>query len=296
MDDIDGLMGEGTGANEHELGIRGDVVEDNEASQQRTIAETESETGGIEDMDDEIGEAGDGNEKGAEEEGDEDEDDVEEAATTSPIMRSAFVAKSALPDSPLAHRVHQSPTGYEHSPEIQMTDHSSDSSAAQQLLSEGITHTRPYDSDDESEGPGRRLAKRPRTKSRAQSGERREPKPGLVLEESSDSSPEPLAEGPKPYHNHLAGSDMQDVSLELAASKGVTRGESDDEEDDADEYAVQAILAHSHQDGVEYYLVQWEGYDEATDWLPESSLGGATEMVAEFNARMRPGKKREFMS
>jgi len=281
MDGVDELITEEIGA------VPGDEV-----SQQRTIAETVSDVGELEVMNDGIGAAETGNGEVAvdEDDDDEDADNGDEPSTTSPIMLSSFVANSALPNSLLAHRVyHKSPTAHSDSLGIEK-DWESDSSAAQQLVSERLTHTRRYDSDDESDGSRRPFAKRQRTESRARSGDRRKRDRAPAPKDYTESSPDPLAENSRPVHAHLDGSDAQDIDTEPTARQDEVP-ESEDEED-ADEYAVESILAHSHQGGVEYYLVKWEGYEEVTDWLPESALEGAAEMVAEYNARVRPKKKK----
>jgi hypothetical protein len=76
----------------------------------------------------------------------------------------------------------------------------------------------------------------------------------------------------------------------------------DDDDDDADkrvaeaeneaaeEYVVEAIIEHYREGDKTYYLVEWEGYQDSHDWLPEEELQGARELVAEYHARIEMGK------
>ena len=61
-----------------------------------------------------------------------------------------------------------------------------------------------------------------------------------------------------------------------------------DEEDaeGAEEYVVEAIVNHFQEDRKKYYLVKWDGYEDSHDWLPEEDLGGAADLVAEYNERL----------
>ncbi|KAF2112257.1 hypothetical protein BDV96DRAFT_649063 [Lophiotrema nucula] len=67
----------------------------------------------------------------------------------------------------------------------------------------------------------------------------------------------------------------------------------DDDDDNDDEIAISAILAHSYDDGTKYYLVKWAGYKDAEDWVVETELAGAREMVEEYERRggRRRGRK-----
>ena len=60
---------------------------------------------------------------------------------------------------------------------------------------------------------------------------------------------------------------------------------------DDDEVAIEAILAHSYDDGRKYYLVKWAGYKDAEDWVIDTDLAGAREMVEEYETRLRRKRK-----
>lgn len=60
--------------------------------------------------------------------------------------------------------------------------------------------------------------------------------------------------------------------------------------EDEEEYVVKSIISHSYENGKRYYLVSWEGYDDKSDWLPEEDLGGALELLIEYNKSLFPGK------
>jgi hypothetical protein len=79
-------------------------------------------------------------------------------------------------------------------------------------------------------------------------------------------------------------------------SEGESEGENenDTEGENAEEYAVEAVLEHFYDDeGVKYYLVKWEGYEDSHDWLTEEELQGAPEIVAEYNERVRRRKGKQ---
>ncbi|KAF1973984.1 hypothetical protein BU23DRAFT_553656 [Bimuria novae-zelandiae CBS 107.79] len=64
------------------------------------------------------------------------------------------------------------------------------------------------------------------------------------------------------------------------------------EDQDEEEYVVDAILSHSYayKDGKKHYLVRWEGDEDSSDWIAEEDLAGAKELVAEYNERIGRGK------
>jgi hypothetical protein len=81
----------------------------------------------------------------------------------------------------------------------------------------------------------------------------------------------------------------------LAQRDSEGESECESEGDNAEEYAVETILEHYYDnEGVKYYLVKWEGYEDSHDWLTEEDLQGAVELVAEYNQRIRrkKGKKK----
>jgi hypothetical protein len=53
-----------------------------------------------------------------------------------------------------------------------------------------------------------------------------------------------------------------------------------------EEYAVEAIVDHFREHGMNYYVVKWEGYEDSHDWLPEVDLGGAADLVTEYKERI----------
>jgi hypothetical protein len=59
----------------------------------------------------------------------------------------------------------------------------------------------------------------------------------------------------------------------------------DDEE--AEEYVIEAILDHYKERGVRYYLVKWEGYEDSHDWLSEGDLEGAQDLLEEYKEKIR---------
>lgn len=63
-----------------------------------------------------------------------------------------------------------------------------------------------------------------------------------------------------------------------------------EENEETEEYAVEAILEHFHKGGKKHYLIKWEGYEDAYDWLPEDDLEGAAELVAEYHERIESEK------
>ena len=50
---------------------------------------------------------------------------------------------------------------------------------------------------------------------------------------------------------------------------------------------VDAILEHTYLDGIKYYLVKWEGYEDAADWMLEEDLEGAAYHVEDYNSALR---------
>ena len=72
--------------------------------------------------------------------------------------------------------------------------------------------------------------------------------------------------------------------------------DSDMEEiEDEEEYEVERILSHSYENGQKYHLVKWYGYEDSSDWLPEQDLGGAQELVAEYNETLLRKKGKEVV-
>jgi hypothetical protein len=185
----------------------------------------------------------------------EDEEEGEALQHTSPIMLSSFVANSALPLSPLTVR-----RGHPEVPDIDDSDDESMSSAAQQLAYEKQLHERQVSASEDE---------RPSKKRRTDSITRAD-----VLR---------AAERLSFARNHAS---------EDSGSGDESSGRPSAAEDEQDEeYVVDSILEHSYQDGVKYYLVKWEGYDDASDWLAEDDLEGAVELLEEYNATIRARRR-----
>lgn len=64
-----------------------------------------------------------------------------------------------------------------------------------------------------------------------------------------------------------------------------------EDDDDTEEYVVEAIHEHYHDGTQNIYLVKWEGYEKSYDWLPEEHLGGAAELVEEYHKKLRRTEK-----
>jgi hypothetical protein len=82
------------------------------------------------------------------------------------------------------------------------------------------------------------------------------------------------------------------VQLPAPKAQGNEHSEDNDdaEEEDAEEYVVEAIIEHYQDAANKYYLVKWQGYEDSHDWLIEADLEGAGELVAEYNEKVRRKK------
>jgi hypothetical protein len=224
----------------------------------------------------------------------EDELDFEEEmiSTLSPIMRSAFVANSALPMSPLAAR--------RKNPEVQDTDDSEQddsdrvslSSAAAQLMLEMERPISKFSDEDERIKVKRRRttstssSHRPLASRFSASVPQQSPTHDHITQNQTDELEEkPLID---PLHTRSADEDV--LSLVPSLENGDQIGEVRDS--NAEEFIVESIQAHFYQDGVKYYLVKWEGYDDAMDWLPGNDLEGAAELVVAYNDKVKTRKDR----
>jgi hypothetical protein len=258
-----------------------------------------------------------------EEAGEEEEEEENGAddAHISPIIRSSFVANSALPISPIAPRPHH---------EVAETEEEEEefdepmSSAAAQLISERRVHKRPSSDSEEKldvEARSRPPAKRRRMQSvsiprrpaslqhaipavRIPSVKRRvdkvielqDPPSSSSSEEStstrSTAAPESTAmHGNRPLHGHQSNveEDQSDVEED---QEDVDEDQDDKETSEEEEIAIEAILSHSYRDGIKLYLVKWEGPDEATDWVPAADLENAPEMVAQYYQKIKRPKNK----
>lgn len=260
----------------------------------------------------------------------ESEDELLSKQPSPDLVRSSFVANSALPISPLAN-VRTIPKSLQFPREVPSDDESepeedamSLSSAAAQFQFDRESHERHIaESGDESEAEDRHRTKRRRTESisssRPKALSRTAPTSkqlhqlahsiskrfaAEISESSASTSSEDVSDGEvipmqRPLHNPYAKSIKGNGAhapqrLEQAPIEDDDNDNDDDDEEedpDAEEYVIEAILNHSYDDGKKYYLVKWEGYEDSTDWLPEEDLAGAAELVATYDERVKKKKK-----
>jgi hypothetical protein len=57
--------------------------------------------------------------------------------------------------------------------------------------------------------------------------------------------------------------------------------------EDAEEYVVESIIEHYSNEEKKCYLDKWEGHEDCHDWLPEEGSKDATELMLEYNERVR---------
>lgn len=221
--------------------------------------------------------------------------------TLSGLMRSAFVTNSALPLSssqPYRSAAPASlPRGHPKVPDIRdvdtptAQDDGSTSSAAIQLQFERDPRSIENVDSDSDESDIHR-SKRRRTESK-------EPQRTLMFLPSSqievsESEDEPIpADPPSTIKAHRYNDTHSLFPQSNSDDENVVHSESEDEDEEADaeEYVVEAITQHYHNDdGRKFYLVKWQGYEDSYDWLPEEDLEGAAELVQEYNHRVDKSK------
>ena len=240
----------------------------------------------------------------------ESEDDLPEPTLPCP-MRSAFVANSALPLSPVQpHRPAPTALRRAHREILDITDtdttsddhdNGSMASAAMPLQSEGnsgdITTAESESPDSDQEDAHR--SKRPRTESVGPQHTLMFPPSSQV--EDSESEDESIPADPpstiKAHKYHDATLDAC-TTPRAAPSPSYMNSETgeiadDSQAEDAEEYVVESIIEHYYDQGRKYYLVKWEGYEDSHDWLPEEDLEGAAELVKEYNERVKRRKAQE---
>jgi hypothetical protein len=260
----------------------------------------------------------------AETESDEDDFAAHKRGPTSPsIARSAFVANSALPVPPiLSHRrlAAVPSTQYDEDDSdlgLVNVDSRSMSSAAMQLHIEDDVHMRSDGrSEDKTSKSGHR-SKRRRTESTAPN-QRTQPNDStlaalcrpyrhvsdaLSIPESpaaSEFSDNAIPLPPRPVYNSLQypesdHKELDSIHVRTSIAESPAEDESEDDDgNDAEEYVVEAIIDHyCDDDNKKWYLVKWQGYENSHDWLAAEDLGGAAELVSEYNARMRRKKKKK---
>ncbi len=257
----------------------------------------------------------------------EDDSGDEMPIQTSPgIMRSAFVANSALTIPPISPTQRHSKRSFFHGELAGVSDTDSSDSiiedsdtarisgAAMQLRLEDVSEDQMVDSSDMegSSRHGHRNKRRKTESTTSKSPARREPNQisrhpnshlSHALEDSSHSASDdelgylepsgrsiaPAAQSGRIHASdhsahHLIDSDKIDVQ------QNYTSPLPDQEEDEAEEYVVEAILEHFYDDGKKYYLIKWAGYEDSHDWLPEEDLEGAAELVEEYKERVKRKK------
>ena len=264
---------------------------------------------------------------------DSEEDSVEiRRAQTSPgITRSAFVANSALPVSPVApHRNFSNLSllqcGSAKSSDINRSngaqgdsDTRSTSSVAVQLRLEHDSHGRTFDElDEKTTYEDRRRSKRRRMESTASDQPQftrstisrsytRIPllinqSPGSMVPDEGDSEDPtnkfipttyPSASHRPSHHNNHDENTIHVQPFDNLPSKILQHDSPDEGEAEAEEYVVEAIIEHFYNGGKKYYLVKWEDYEDSHDWLSEEDLGGAAELVADYNERINSKKEKE---
>ncbi|KAH3904057.1 hypothetical protein HBH56_240570 [Parastagonospora nodorum] len=250
-----------------------------------------------------------------------------EARRSPNMARSAFVANSALPLSPvLSHRrpsgapsMLRNPTvasddDEESDLELVDRDARSTSSAAMQLRIEddirGRPETAPDDDGDSHRSKRRRTESTTSTQRRPRAQEnlpelpnQRSPYSNAIPESPAEDSDDAIpAHEPNALYRSLQngnsnGTELDNIHVQSPTVRAPVEQQSgddnDDEEEDAEEYVVEAIIEHYRDAGKKFYLVKWQGYEDSHDWLPEENLEGAAELVAEFNEKVRRRKMKD---
>lgn len=229
--------------------------------------------------------------------------------STSPgLMRSAFVANSALPLSPVwpnrplpsaapRQSHHEMPdTG---NPDITSDDgqDGSVSSTALQLHFEDDVAIAESESATFASDDGHRN-KRRKTESTEPHQELLFPPSSQIAysESADDSIPADPPSTIKAHRNsHVHGFYVPPKAVVSPSQREeIDNTPSSDEDDVVEEYVVETILEHYYDDqGRKHYLVKWEGYEDSHDWLTGEDLEGAAEVVAEYNEWIRKQKGKE---
>ncbi|KAF1358171.1 hypothetical protein EJ07DRAFT_180371 [Lizonia empirigonia] len=251
-----------------------------------------------------------------------DSEDALPQSASPTFMRSAFVANSALPLSPVLpsrHALTALQRGHPEVPDIGDSDSTSVdgqdghvSSAAIQFQFEGdfgdaaIAESESESVSSDAEDAHR--SKRRRTESVEPQQELLFPPSSQIAEsESSDDSnpadPPSTIKAPR----HVDVDSFQPARKATSSPppppppppspfplppppqrEEIDETPSSGEDEDTEEYVVESILQHIRYDeGPTYYLVKWEGYDDTFSWLPEENLEGAADVVAEYIERIR---------
>jgi hypothetical protein len=241
---------------------------------------------------------------------------------TSPsIARSAFVANSALPVSPVSpHRRLPIIPSVQHDDdesdvELVNVDAGSISSAAMQLRIEDDVRGRSNDSSEAERSHSGHRSKRRRKESTTSN--QRVPPPKTIVSDtrrpykhtsSALSTPESSARS-EPADISISAQPLVPVYCSLQAGRSddmeldnthvhtpVAEPPMEEPSEEEEEYVVAAIIDHYRDDvGKKWYLVKWQGYEDSYDWLAEEDLEGAAELVAEYKVKMRKKKKQKMM-
>ena len=219
----------------------------------------------------------------------ESDEDTEEENETSPrnqgspdLMRSAFVANSALPTSPMAmHRRLSNAVPAIHYRHLEVLD-------LDELDKQSMSSAAENFEDDQSH---RHRSKRLRTESTSSSSRHNiirnnRSVPHVVIPKTH--TPRKEAEQPPSASSDSSSSESDDeIPSQVAATSTVSE---EPEDQDDNEYIVESILDHSYRDGIKYYLVKWDGHANATDWLKEGDLDNVQELIGEYEEMIRRRK------
>lgn len=218
------------------------------------------------------------------------EDEEPQRPTSPNLMRSSFIANSALPPSPshpirlvLPPELHR---GHPEVPDIGNTDtgdaesSSEDSEPASPDVADGHRSKRRR---TESVPPQRPLTASSLSLSQDDESD--------GVENSIPTDPPSTIKAHKIQQDHAIPRAGHSMLQKLASETDEAEDNSEDDED-AQEYVVEAIMEHYHdEEGRKFYLVKWEGYEDTHDWLPEEDLQGAAELVHDYNERVKPKLK-----
>jgi hypothetical protein len=254
-------------------------------------------------------------------ESEEEEFAADERSRTSPTLaRSAFVANSALPVSPiLSHRRlstfpailrRRAETSTESDPDIESMPCAAIQLQTKTDIREGSEHPaarkgsynlhRDKRRRTESTVPRQRMSlpssSRPESRHAHSTAPPAPSVPGFSSDAGSGASDafDELASA-QPLNgvyrslqpHHAESTNLENIRTRTPVIESDVEQSGENEDTDTEEYVVESIIEHYREAGKKYYLVKWQGYEDSHDWLPEEDLEGAAEVVAEYNARIR---------
>lgn len=199
------------------------------------------------------------------------------------LMRSAFVANSALPLSsippirpvppPALHR------GHPEVPDIGGTEPSSEVSEPSDLEDDnGHRSKRRRTESVTSQRPHQASALSPSSSQDDESGSEKD---------SIPPDPPSTVKAHRLRRNDSTTRAGHSMLQEPTFDTDEAENDSEDDED-AEEYVVEAIVEHYRdEEGRKSYLVKWEGYEDSHDWFPEEDHEGAAELLHEYNERVK---------